>query len=207
MLIKQIYEEYGLPIEKIINKEYKKLGLKIAEAMVLLALFSIYERRRTFSINAISKRVEYDKDEIAKLINSLEEKGFFSVILETTIDGKERESFSLDPAFKKINDLILKNYNNKKQELAATHIGDMIILLENRLGRVLSAYEMELLRNWYLNDNLTHDKIEVTIKKEVASNRFSINHLDRILMATPIQDLEVDPKTAAFLDQLYKKIK
>lgn len=207
MLIKQIYEEYGLPIEKIINKEYKKLGLKIAEAMVLLALFSIYERRRTFSINAISKRVEYDKDEIAKLINSLEEKGFFSVILETTIDGKERESFSLDPAFKKINDLIFKNYNNKKQELAATHIGDMIILLENRLGRVLSAYEMELLRNWYLNDNLTHDKIEVTIKKEVASNRFSINHLDRILMATPIQDLEVDPKTAAFLDQLYKKIK
>ena len=207
MLIKQIYEEYGLPIEKIINKEYKKLGLKIAEAMVLLALFSIYERRRTFSINAISKRVEYDKDEIAKLINSLEEKGFFSVILETTSDGKERESFSLDPAFKKINDLILKNYNDKKQELAATHIGDMIVLLENRLGRVLSAYEMELLRNWYLNDNLTHDKIEVTIKKEVASNRFSINHLDRILMATPIQDLEVDPKTAAFLDQLYKKIK
>lgn len=207
MLIKQIYEEYGLPIEKIINKEYKKLGLKIAEAMVLLALFSIYERRRTFSINAISKRVEYDKDEIAKLINSLEEKGFFSVILETTIDGKERESFSLDPAFKKINDLILKNYNDKKQELAATHIGDMIILLENRLGRVLSAYEMELLRNWYLNDNLTHDKIEVTIKKEVASNRFSINHLDRVLMATPSQDLEVDPKTAAFLDQLYKKIK
>lgn len=39
MLIKQIYDEYGLPIEKIINKEYKRLGLKLPEAMVLLALF------------------------------------------------------------------------------------------------------------------------------------------------------------------------
>ena len=70
MLIKQIYDEYGLPIERIINKEYKRLGLKLPEAMVLLALFSIYERRRTFTINAISKRVEYNLSLIHILVKA-----------------------------------------------------------------------------------------------------------------------------------------
>ncbi|MGI6781257.1 MAG: DnaD domain protein [Acholeplasmataceae bacterium] len=206
MLIKQIYDEYGLPIERIINKEYKRLGLKLPEAMVLLALFSIYERRRTFTINALSKRVEYNRDEIGSLVSSLVEKGFLEIKLETNKDGKEREVFSLDQTFKKIEKLIVGDYQSKKSDAAATHIGKIIQILETSLGRVLSAFEMELIRNWYLNNELTHEKIEEEVLKATSKPKFSIKYIDRLLMTSKPDDLEVDPKTADILQQLYKKI-
>ncbi|MGI6787560.1 MAG: DnaD domain protein [Acholeplasmataceae bacterium] len=206
MLIKQIYDEYGLPIERIINKEYKRLGLKLPEAMVLLALFSIYERRRTFTINAISKRVEYNRNEIGLLIASLEEKGFLELKLETNKDGKEREIFSLDQTFKKIEKLIIDDYRSKKSDEAAAHIGKIIQILEQALGRVLSAFEMELIRNWYLNDNLSYEMIEDEVIKATSKAKFSIKYIDRILMTSKTEDREVDPKTADILEQIYKKI-
>ncbi len=206
MLIKQIYDEYGLPIERIINKEYKRLGLKLPEAMVLLALFSIYERRRTFTINAISKRVEYNRQEIGELVSSLMEKGFLEMKFELNKDGKEREVFSLDKTFKKIEKLIISDYQSKKDDEAAAHIGKMIVVLEEALGRVLSAFEMDLIRNWYLNDELSHETIELEVEKAIQKPRFSIKYIDRILMTSKIEDREVDPKTANILESIYKKI-
>lgn len=206
MLIKQIYEEYGLPIERIINKEYKRLGLKLPEAMVLLALFSIYERRRTFTINALSKRVEYNRDEIGSLVSSLLEKGFLEINLETAKDGKAREVFSLDQTFKKIEKLIISDYQSKKNDEAASHVSKVIEILENGLGRVLSAFEMDLIRNWYLNDELTHEKIEEEVVKAASKPKLSVKYIDRVLMTTRTDDLEVDPKTADILQQIYKKI-
>lgn len=206
MLIKQIYDEYGLPIERIINKEYKRLGLKLPEAMVLLALFSIYERRRTFTINAISKRVEYNRQEIGELVSSLMEKGFLETKFEETKDGKEREVFSLDKTFKKIEKLIISDYQSNKNDEAAAHIGKMMEVLESALGRVLSALEMDLIRSWYLNEELTSQDIELEIQKAILKPRFSIKYIDRILMTAKIEDREVDPKTATILESIYKKI-
>jgi DNA replication protein len=174
--------------------------------MVLLALFSIYERRRTFTINAISKRVEYNRNEIGLLIASLEEKGFLELKLETNKDGKEREIFSLDQTFKKIEKLIIDDYRSKKSDEAAAHIGKIIQILEQALGRVLSAFEMELIRNWYLNDNLSYEMIEDEVIKATSKAKFSIKYIDRILMTSKTEDREVDPKTADILEQIYKKI-
>lgn len=207
MLIKQIYDEYGLPIERIINKEYKRLGLKLSEAMVLLALFSIYERRRTFTINMISRRVEYNRDEIGDFVSQLVEKGFLTIELEETKDGKEREVFNLDKTLLKIEKLIVSDYEEKKKQQSASHVGKMISLLEGGLGRVLSAYEMDLLRNWYLNRDLTHNQIESEINKALKQSRFSIKQIDQVLMARKVDDREVDADTAQTLKQLYQKIK
>ena len=206
MLIKQIYEEYGLPIERIVNKEYKRLGLNLPEAMVLLALFSIYERRRSFTIAAISRRVEYTREEIGEYILSLQNKDFLLVELELNKDGKQREVFNLDPAFNKIERLIVKDYEEKINEQAAEHIGRMMRLLEDNLGRVLSAYEMDLIRKWYLNRDLTYDTIEKEIRTATSKSRWSINQIDHLLMTKNVDDREVDPETAQVLKQVYKKL-
>lgn len=207
MLVKQIFEEYGLPIEKIINKEYKRLGLTLPESMVLLALFAMYERRNTFSIISISRRVEYDRGEIGNLVSKLESKNFIKIKVETAKDGKVKEVFTLDPAFNKIEVLIKKDLEDKVSKMAASHIAEIISKLENGLGRVLSAYEMDLIRHWYLNKNLSYEQIESEVDKAIASGKVSINNIDRILMAEPIDTTDVDPKTAKILDQIYKKIK
>lgn len=206
MLIKQIYDEYGLPIERIINKEYKRLGLKLPESMVLLALFSIYERRRNFTIAAISRRVEYTREEIGQYILILQEKGFVKVELEVNKDGREREVFNLDPAFQKIQALIVKDYEEKKTVESAEHIGRMMGLLEDNLGRVLSAYEMDLIRKWYLKDTLTFDDIEKEIRLAISQSKWSINQIDRILMTDKTDTREVDPETARVVKDLFKKL-
>ena len=79
-------------------------------------------------------------------------------------------------------------------------------VLESALGRVLSALEMDLIRSWYLNEELTCEDIELEIQKAILKPRFSIKYIDRILMTAKIEDREVDPKTATILESIYKKI-
>ena len=76
MILKRLYDDYGFAIEKILFKEYKRLDLTMPELTVLLALLDIYKKRRTFSILAISRRVDYNQNEIASIVESLMDKAF-----------------------------------------------------------------------------------------------------------------------------------
>ena len=79
-------------------------------------------------------------------------------------------------------------------------------LLEDNLGRVLSAYEMDLIRKWYLKDTLTFDDIEKEIRLAISQSKWSINQIDRILMTDKTDPREVDPETARVVKDLFKKL-
>ena len=125
MILKKMYEDYDLAIERILIKEYKRLKLSMQEMSVLLALFSIYKRRKTFSIASISRRVEFNQNEIGTCVESLMNKGFMSIILEKK-DGREREIFDLDTTFKKIEDLYINDEVEKLKQLHENEISGSI---------------------------------------------------------------------------------
>ena len=199
-----MYEDYDLAIERILIKEYKRLKLSMQEMSVLLALFSIYKRRKTFSIASISRRVEFNQNEIGTCVESLMNKGFMSIILEKK-DGREREIFDLDTTFKKIEDLYINDEVEKLKQLHENEISGSIKLIEQGLGRSLMSHELENIRRWYDEKDYTHDQISQAIS--AAKDRVSIKHIERLLSQVIPETIEIDQDTENALDEIFKKIK
>lgn len=199
-----MYEDYDLAIERILIKEYKRLKLSMQEMSVLLALFSVYKKRKTFSINAIARRVEFNQNEIGTCIEALMNKGFMSISLEQK-DEKEREVFELDPTFIKIEELYQQDETEKLKQLHETSISESIRLLEQGLGRQLMAFELENIRRWYDEKDFKHEQIIKAIKS--AKDRVSIKYVERILTQAIPNPIEIDQDVENALDEIYKKIK
>lgn len=203
MILKRIFDEYNFQIEPIIIKEYKRLNLTFPESIVLMALFSIYRKRKTFSILAISRRVEFNQAEIGEIVDSLINKQFLQVELEVK-DDKTREVFNLDKVFEKIEALFIedqkeKNILQKEQDIKIT-----IKAFENGMGRLLKTYELENIRRWYEDDLYTHDDIMIAIER--AQNRLSVKYVERILSQEKLERIEVDQETEKALESLFKAV-
>ncbi len=203
MILKRIFDEYNFQIEPIIIKEYKRLNLTFPESIVLMALFSIYRKRKTFSILAISRRVEFNQAEIGEIVDSLISKQFLQVELEVK-DDKTREVFNLDKVFEKIEALFIedqkeKNILQKEQDIKIT-----IKAFENGMGRLLKTYELENIRRWYEDDLYTHDDIMIAIER--AQNRLSVKYVERILSQEKLEKIEVDQETEKALESLFKAV-
>lgn len=203
MILKRMYEDYDLSIERILIKEYKRLKMTMQEMQVLLALFSIYKKRKTFSIASISRRVELNQNEIGVAVESLMNKGFMTICLERK-DEKEREVFELDPTFKKIEDLYHQDELEKLKQLHETSISETIHLIEQGVGRSLRSHELENIRRWYDENNYQHQQILSAI--EAAKDRVSIKYVERLLTQVIPETLEIDQDVENALDEIFKKI-
>lgn len=203
-MLKRLYEEYDLSMERILIKEYKRLKLTMQEMTVLLALFSIYKKRRTFSINAINRRVEYSINEIGSIIEKLLSKGFMAIELEKK-DGKEREVFDLNLTFDKIQDLFKADEIEKKEALVETEVSETIKRFEQGLGRLLMPYELEMIRRWYDENKVSHESIIEAI--ESAQDRMSVKYVEKILTQQVPEKIEIDQDVDQALDEIFKKIK
>jgi len=203
-MLKRLYEEYDLSIERILIKEYKRLKLSTQEMNVLLALFSIYKKRRTFSINAINRRVDYSINETGSIIEKLLDKGFLTIELENK-DGKEREVFDLNVTFDKISELFRSDENEKKRASTENEVSETIKRFEQGLGRLLMPYELEMIRKWYDENLYTHQAIMKAI--ESAQDRMSIKYVEKLLTQQIPDKIEIDQDVDQALDEIFKKIK
>ncbi len=204
MIIKKLYEEFDLSIERILLKEYRRLKLSMAEMSVLIALFSIFKKRKTFTIASISRRVDLENEVIGNAVESLINKGFVSVKLENK-DGKEREIFNLDQAMENIEELYRLDEIERIKETAENDIVETIKLFEQGLGRGLLPYELENIRRWFEENQFSADTIIACIKD--AGDRVSVKFVERMLNQQKLKPIEIDSDLEEALDQIYKNIK
>lgn len=204
MILKKLFEDYDLPIEKIILKEQKRLNLSLKESIVLLALFSIYKKRRTFSMIAIGKRVEYDTNKIGEAIESLQEKGFMDISLEIK-DEKEREVFDLDKTFKKIETLFILDEKERLRQQETANISKTIERFEQGLGRPLMGFELDNIRSWYEEGLYPHQAIMDAIHQ--SEQKLSVKFVERFLNKQEFKPIEIDQDVDKALDAIYKNIR
>lgn len=204
MIIKKLYEEFDLSIERILLKEYRRLKLNMAEMSVLIALFSIYKKRKTFTTASISRRVELSNDDIGNAIESLINKGFLTVKLESK-EGKEREIFDLDVAMEKLEELFRMDELELLRGVKENEVVDVIKLFEQGLGRGLLPYELENIRRWFDEKQFTGEQILKCIKE--AGDRVSIKLVERMLNQNELKPIEIDADLEEALDKIYKNIK
>jgi len=204
MIIKKLYEEYDISLEKILIKEFRRLKMSINEMSLLLILFLMNKKRRNFSIGAISRRVDFNQNEIEIHIESLMSKGFINILLENK-DGREREVLDIEPTFNKIEELFRKDNLERVKQLYESSISETIKLIEQGLGRALRPYELENIRRWYEEKKYQHSEIKKAI--ETAKDKVSIKYIERILTSVVPNEIEVDEDIDAALDELFKKIR
>jgi len=204
MILKRIFEEYDLPIERILIREYKRLNLSLKESYVLMALFSISKKRKTFSMIAIGKRVEYPPEVIGKCVESLQEKGFLDIALEVK-DEKEREVFDIDKALKQIENLYINDEKERIRQQESAQISKTIDLFEKGLGRPLMAFELETIRAWYEEGQYSHANIIKAIY--ATENQISVKFVERFLNQSVHKPIEVDQDIEKALDAIYKNIR
>jgi DNA replication protein len=204
MILKRLYEEYDVSIERILIKEYKRLKLSMQDAHVLLALFSIYKKRRTFTLAALSKRIDYTADQIGASVETLIDRGFLIISLENK-EGKEREVFDLDQTFKKIEDLFAQDDIDKVKQQTESEVALTLRLFEQGMGRQLLPYELETVRRWYEDHQFSHDKIIKAIT--TAQDRVSVKYVEKVLNQNIPEPIEIDEEVENVLDEIFKKIK
>ena len=204
MIIKRLFEEFDLSIERILLKEYRRLKLSMAEMSVLIALFSIYKKRKSFTIASISRRVDLNQEDIGNAVESLIEKRFVNVKLEQK-EGKEREIFDLDFALEKIEDLYRQDEMNSLRVQLENDIVEIIRWFEQGLGRTLLPYELDNIRRWFEEKAFTSEQIIACVKD--AGDRVSVKLVERMLNQNALKPVEIDADLEEALDQIYKNIK
>lgn len=205
MILKKLFKSHDFNIESLLFKIHKELDLTTKELMVLLALINVYRKKNTFSLNALSRRIDYPSKDIGLCVDSLIEKGFLTLYLEANRNKKTKEVFHLDDMFIKIEKHIA-NQKNVSKETSQDHIKKIIIKLEQYLNRMLRPKELEDIRQMLEENDQQYDAIYQII--EQLKERVSIKRIQQMLvLQSRIPDQKVDSETDKALDALYKSIK
>ncbi|MCQ9618840.1 MAG: DnaD domain protein [Candidatus Phytoplasma pruni] len=204
-MIKILYEEGFLNIEKILIREFKKLHLEIQELSVLLCLFDSYEKK-IFSSSFLATKANLSKNELESILERLRQKNFFS-ILQDKKDNKIIEIFNLDNTFVKIQQLYKEKKTKSTEKKQKNNISETIENLETLKGRLLTGNELEIVKSWYLEQNYTHDNITQIIVQAGLNKKDSLNYIERILSQTNHVKIENDNKADQILHKIFKQIK
>ncbi|WP_017192875.1 DnaD domain protein [Italian clover phyllody phytoplasma] len=204
-MIKMLYEEGFLNIEKILIREFKKLHLEIQELSVLLFLFDSYEKK-IFSSSFLAKKANLSKNELESILEILRQKNFFS-ILQDKKDNKIIEIFNLDNTFVKIQQLYKEKEAKSTEKKQKHNISETIENLETLKGRLLTGNELEIVKSWYLEQNYTHDNITQIILQASLNKKDSLNYIERILSQTNHVKIENDDQADQILHKIFKQIK
>lgn len=206
MLLKRLYELNEIKIESLLIKEQKRLKITNDELIVLLGFFASY-KRSIFSILSLTRRTGISQNEVESNVDSLLDKNLIIIKLEDK-DGKEREIFSLDPTFTKLEQLLLEDIKLEHENRFETDIAKTISILEKELNRNLSSSEFETVKEWYSHDGFTSSQVTAAIEQSNKS-RISIKFINSILHQPEIlkkfQPLNEEGKKV--INQIFKGIK
>lgn len=178
MILKKLYELSEIKIESLLVKEQKRLKLSNDELIVLFGFFSLY-KRSLFSINSLTRRTGLNQNQVESTVDSLLDKGLVVLSLESK-EGKEREIFSLDPTFNRLEQLILEDIKLEHENRFENDIAKSISILENNLNRSLSSSEFEMVKEWYSLDGFTSQQVLNAIEQS-NKTRISVKLINSIL--------------------------
>ncbi|MDC9031933.1 DnaD domain protein [Columbia Basin potato purple top phytoplasma] len=204
-MFKILYEEGVLNIEQILLREYRKMNLTSQEVMVLIFLFERYETK-IFSSLFLAQKVNLSKNEVENILEELIQKKFF-VLSQDERDNKIIEVFDLNNTFKKLEQIYSEKAKNNQIKKQNKYITQTIEQIEKLKGENLASYELEIIKNWFLDKNYSFEEINKSINIAVLNQKKSIYYIDRILNHKNILKIENDEKADQILHKIFNKIK
>ena len=165
-MIKELFDLGYLNIEKIIISESNKLNISPLEVMTLIELINCYKRNKKIDKNIIMVNLRQTNYSIDEILYSLLEKNLYEIYLSYE-GAKAEEYISLDPLFTKLEELITTP-NAIKIE---SQLEEIIDIVQVKMNKLLSANELEFVKEWVFDKGYNKDKIVEIIASIEAQNK------------------------------------
>lgn len=205
MKLKKLFETQSIVFEQLIYLHHKELDITSDEMMVIFGLLDIYKKRNSFSLSALQKRITIVQKDLGAIIDSLITKTYLHTYLDDQAQTKAKELFHLEGLFSKLEQLI-----DTKERVQMKPNDDglkkVIVLLEQKLNRLLSSTELQTLRHLLETHQVTLESVIEII--EQLNDRVSIKNIEKMMMISKnMPKVVVDEKIDKALDDLYKAMK
>lgn len=157
--------------------EYKALGLKETDVMVLLHLHRFLQERNEFPTpTELSSVLTLNEQECADILRSLIQRGFLKIEQTKNAQHQISEAYSLQPLWEKLfsKDPFPSNSEEEGE-------GTIFILFEQEFGRPLSPFEIETINAWLDQDQIAPALIKAGLRESVLMGKLNFKYIDRIL--------------------------
>ena len=114
-MFKHLIQKGYVNVNKLLLENYHNFGLNELEFVILLKLFEMLKNNQvTISVSALAKKTSMSLNECSNVLNGLFNRGLVTLDLETTKQGKTKESFNLDECIKFIENYFYNEMKSKE---------------------------------------------------------------------------------------------
>ena len=146
----------------MILENTKALGVTIEEAVILICIL----KENSLSVDKLQNNLLITFDKVDKILSSLMERGFYAIYLSYD-NGRGTECVSFEPLFEKLEAIINKN----NQEVDDYDIAKANSFLSEKMNRVLTSQELEILQSLMLEDRYSYDEIVTGVNSILENKR------------------------------------
>ncbi len=161
-MLEELFKKGYLNYEKMILENTKALGVTIEEAVILICIL----KENSLSVDKLQNNLLITFDKVDKILSSLMERGFYAIYLSYD-NGRGTECVSFEPLFEKLEAIINKN----NQEVDDYDIAKANSFLSEKMNRVLTSQELEILQSLMLEDRYSYDEIVTGVNSILENKR------------------------------------
>lgn len=210
-MLKHLIQKGYVNVNKLLLENYHNFGLNELEFVVLLKLFEMLKNNQvTISPAALAKKTSMSLNECSNVLNGLFNRGLVTIDLETTKQGKTKESFNLDECIKFIENHFLNEIKSNEINDNQEQIKQIIDLLEETFKRQLSPVELQMVIEWSQKDESLQN-IKQALALAVGTGKVNIKYIDACLAAIKSKEVGdevvLDEAQSKILNDFYRKLK
>lgn len=206
-MLRKLFEEGYLNPFRILIKEQVRLNISPEEVIILSALLTLTEKKKnTVSIYSLSKLTTMNSAKVGEVFNQLIDNGFVHTELELKSDGKEKEVFSMEPFFNKIEALFLQDIQERDATKGNEDIAYVLNYLEKSFDKPLKPLDIEIVKEWF-TESYSRTDIEKAIKTSLDHHRKTVSYVDRVLRSDDVYESKLDDNKKKALEKLIRGIK
>ena len=191
-----------IEFDKLVIEKYHLLGIDEASAIILIKLnYNLRRGETSLSLNKFAPTMSFPIEDLSKRILNLVENGFISLEVK---DGKE--SFSLDPVYKRLAIIISDEDNMKEVANRNNDVKQIVRILEKELNKILSSIEREIVNKWVYEYKFEMDDIIDAINDALKYKNRGVNYIDKILYRKNCSNESSNKVNSSEIQELFKKV-
>lgn len=206
-----LIKEGIIDFQKNLLDKYYLLGLSEAECLVVLRLYQYSDKlnkdfKNVLDLTQIKKTTSLDQDTLGNIIAKLVAKGFLTLTIDDT-NGSVIETYSLEDCFKELAYLLENNDVVKIDNEVSLQMKQTVKNVELIVKKMLTPFEIEMIKKWYYDYKYEQDKILNAITKVSKMKSPSVQAIDRVLYSdshTSIDETDIS-KAQEIIKRKYGK--
>ncbi|MBM7452832.1 DNA replication protein [Acholeplasma morum] len=206
-MLKRLIEDGYLNAHKLLLKEQTRLGVSPDEIVILSALITLLEKKKlNVSVQALAKLTNLNTQRTGEVFNHLIERNLVHTELELKSDGKEKEVFSLDPLFTKIEELFKADIQIVNQSKQEKDIQLIIQQIEETFKKSVTPFDLEMIKEWFI-EGFTKEEMDKALETCRNHNRKTTNYMDRVLRSKDEFKEEINESKKETIHKLIRGIR